>query len=332
MATQTSPSTQNPSDTPNIDIAGGKLGTFAGVFTPSVLTILGIILFLRLGYVTGSAGIGRALLIIGLANIISILTSQSLAAIATNLRVKGGGDYYLISRTLGHQFGGAIGMVLYLAQSVSVAFYCIGFAEALVAMQILPPWFSPRIIATTATVLREDRDACLAAGMEDYISKPIQVAELVAALSKCQPRLPMKAPQKRSQVVEAPAAEAPVTAVASKVLDPGALKQLRATLGRQADRMLPGLIERFYQDVDRLLGEARQALERGQTDDLRRAAHTLKSTSATFGAVTLSEVARKLEYLARDGVLEGATGLIAQAEAEFAKAKAALDNERGTVR
>jgi amino acid transporter len=128
----------------------GTLGTFAGVFTPSVLTILGIILFLRLGYVTGSAGIGRALLIIALANIISILTSQSLAAIATNLKVKGGGDYYLISRTLGHQFGGAIGMVLYLAQSVSVAFYCIGFAEALAALQVTGPWLTPRVIASLA--------------------------------------------------------------------------------------------------------------------------------------------------------------------------------------
>jgi amino acid transporter len=117
----------------------GKLGTFAGVFTPSILTILGIILFLRLGYVTGSGGVGRALLIIAIANVITILTSQSLAAIATNLKVKGGGDYYLISRTLGMEFGGAIGIVLYLAQSVSVAFYCIGFAEALTA--ILGPEF-----------------------------------------------------------------------------------------------------------------------------------------------------------------------------------------------
>ena len=100
----------------------GKLGTFAGVFTPSILTILGIILFLRLGYVTGSGGVGRALIIIAVANVITILTSQSLAAIATNLKVKGGGDYYLISRTLGMEFGGAIGIVLYLAQSVSVAF------------------------------------------------------------------------------------------------------------------------------------------------------------------------------------------------------------------
>lgn len=111
-------------------VRGGTLGTFAGVFTPSVLTILGIILFLRLGYVVGSAGLVKALVMIGIANLISVLTSFSLAAIATNMRVKGGGDYYLISRTLGLEFGGAIGLVLFLAQSVSIAFYCIGFGEA----------------------------------------------------------------------------------------------------------------------------------------------------------------------------------------------------------
>jgi amino acid transporter len=107
----------------------GTLGTFAGVFTPSVLTILGIILFLRLGFVVGNAGLGKALIILALANGISVLTSVSLSAIATNLKVKGGGDYYLISRTLGLEFGGAIGIVLFLAQSVSIAFYCIGFGE-----------------------------------------------------------------------------------------------------------------------------------------------------------------------------------------------------------
>lgn len=128
----------------------GTLGTFPGVFTPSVLTILGIILFLRLGYVVGSAGLTRALVIIGLANAISVLTSISLSAIATNLKVKGGGDYYLISRTLGVEFGGAIGIVLFLAQSVSVAFYCIGFGEAVEA--ILPAGIdlAPRIISALA--------------------------------------------------------------------------------------------------------------------------------------------------------------------------------------
>lgn len=112
----------------------GTLGTFAGVFTPSILTILGIILFLRMGYIVGSAGLGKALGIICIANLISVLTSFSLAAIATNMNVKGGGDYYLISRTLGLEFGGAIGLVLFLAQSVSIAFYCIGFGEAVSAI------------------------------------------------------------------------------------------------------------------------------------------------------------------------------------------------------
>lgn len=128
----------------------GSLGTFAGVFTPSVLTILGIILFLRLGYVTGSAGLFRVLIMIGLANAISVLTSVSLSAIATNLKVKGGGDYYLISRTLGLEFGGALGIVLFLAQSVSIAFYCIGFGEALATIIPPIPYLTPRLIAIGA--------------------------------------------------------------------------------------------------------------------------------------------------------------------------------------
>jgi len=135
------------------DVSGdktGTMGTFAGVFTPSILTILGIILFLRLGYVVGSAGLGRALIIITLANAISVLTSISLSAIATNIKVKGGGDYYLISRTLGSEFGGAIGMVLFLAQSVSIAFYCIGFGEALTALLPQSAFTTPRIIAILA--------------------------------------------------------------------------------------------------------------------------------------------------------------------------------------
>jgi len=130
--------------------ARGTLGTFAGVFTPSVLTILGIILFLRLGFVVGNAGLGRALMILLLANGISVLTSVSLSAIATNLKVKGGGDYYLISRTLGLEFGGAIGIVLFLAQSVSIAFYCIGFGEAVTAILAIEFSHLPQIIAALA--------------------------------------------------------------------------------------------------------------------------------------------------------------------------------------
>ncbi|HEX5051767.1 MAG TPA: amino acid permease, partial [Planctomycetota bacterium] len=110
-----------------------KFGTFGGVFTPCVLTILGAIMFLRFGYVVGQAGILYGLLIVAASNLITALTSLSLSAIATNTRVKGGGAYYLISRSLGVEFGGAIGVVFYLAQAISVAMYVIGFTEALVA-------------------------------------------------------------------------------------------------------------------------------------------------------------------------------------------------------
>ena len=128
----------------------GSLGTFAGVFTPSILTILGIILFLRLGFVVGNAGLGRTLIILALANGISVLTTFSLSAIATNLKVKGGGDYYLISRTLGLEFGGAIGIVLFLAQSISIAFYCVGFGEVLARTLAWEVPIYPQLIAAGA--------------------------------------------------------------------------------------------------------------------------------------------------------------------------------------
>ncbi len=107
-----------------------KFGMFGGVFTPCTLTILGVIMFLRFGQVVGQAGIVHAILIVLAAKIITTLTTLSLSAIATNTRVKGGGAYYLISRSLGVEFGGAIGVVFFLAQAISVAMYVIGFTEA----------------------------------------------------------------------------------------------------------------------------------------------------------------------------------------------------------
>ncbi len=127
-----------------------KLGTFGGVFTPSLLTILGLVLFLRLGFVTGNVGLAQMLLILALSTSVSILTTISLAAIATNLRVGGGGVYFLISRTLGPAVGGAIGMVLYLAMSVSVAFYSIGLGEAVASAA---GWENPNLPQMIAAVM-----------------------------------------------------------------------------------------------------------------------------------------------------------------------------------
>ncbi len=133
--------------------SAGTLGTFAGVFTPSILTILGIILFLRLGYIVGSSGLLQTFALIAVAHLISVLTSFSLAAIATNIKVKGGGDYFLISRTLGSEYGGALGLVIFLAQSVSIAFYCIGFGEAVAQLVSRPGDYIVQFIAALAVTL-----------------------------------------------------------------------------------------------------------------------------------------------------------------------------------
>lgn len=133
------------------DDSARKFGTFGGVFTPCTLTILGVIMFLRFGEVVGNAGIVHALLIVTVAKLITGLTTFSLSAIATNTPVKGGGAYFMISRSLGVAPGGAIGLVLYLAQGVSVAMYVIGFTEAAMAtFPQLPDNF--RLVATVVNL------------------------------------------------------------------------------------------------------------------------------------------------------------------------------------
>jgi amino acid transporter len=108
-----------------------RFGLFGGVFTPCVLTILGVIMFMRTGYVVGHSGLWLALVILGIAKLITTLTTLSLSAIVSNLEMRGGGVYFMISRVLGPDFGGSIGITLYFANAVGVAFYVIGFSEAL---------------------------------------------------------------------------------------------------------------------------------------------------------------------------------------------------------
>ena len=110
----------------------GRFGLFEGVFTPCVLTILGVIMFMRTGYVVGHTGLWLGLTILGVSKLITTLTTLSLSAISTNTEVRGGGVYFMISRALGPDFGGTIGITLFIAQAVGVSFYVIGFTEALV--------------------------------------------------------------------------------------------------------------------------------------------------------------------------------------------------------
>ena len=128
----------------------GRFGTFTGVFTPNILTILGLILFLRTGWVVGQAGLFKSLLIVILSAFITFVTGLSLSVIATSLRVGAGGTYYVISRTLGAEAGGSIGIPLYLSQAVSVAFYIIGFTDAFVSAY---PQFDAKIVSTIVALI-----------------------------------------------------------------------------------------------------------------------------------------------------------------------------------
>ncbi len=127
----------------------GRFGTFGGVFTPCTLTILGVIMFLRFGQVVGNAGVWAAVGIVLLSKTITSLTAFSVSAIATNTKVKGGGAYFMISRSLGVEFGGSIGIVFFFAQAISVAMYVIGFTEAFVATY---PSMAPNAQALASTV------------------------------------------------------------------------------------------------------------------------------------------------------------------------------------
>lgn len=104
-------------------------GTFAGVFTPTLLTILGVIMYLRLGWVIGNAGLLGGLLILGMAIGITLATGLSLSSISTNTRLGAGGPYAIISNSLGREIGGSVGVPLYLSQALAVAMYIFGLRE-----------------------------------------------------------------------------------------------------------------------------------------------------------------------------------------------------------
>jgi solute carrier family 12 sodium/potassium/chloride transporter 2 len=104
-----------------------KFGTFSGVFTPCLLTILGVIMFLREGWVVGNAGLGGAALIIILSFAITAATGLSMSTFVTNIRVGPGGAFSMISQSLGLEAGGAIGVPLYVSQALGVVMYIFGF-------------------------------------------------------------------------------------------------------------------------------------------------------------------------------------------------------------
>jgi HPt (histidine-containing phosphotransfer) domain-containing protein len=161
----------------------------------------------------------------------------------------------------------------------------------------------------TANAMQGDRELCTAAGMDDYVAKPIRVAELVAALEQCRWR-----PDGGERRVPAPSA-----------IDGAAVAALAAAMGGP---FVAELIDTFVADGRELVATLRRTLAAADLEAFRRAAHSLKSNGETLGASGLARLAQELETLARGGSLEGAGERLDPLAREYETAAGALEELR----
>ena len=175
----------------------------------------------------------------------------------------------------------------------------------------------PRIIAMTANAMQGDREECLAAGMDDYISKPLRVEELIEALGKCTPSL---GDRQEETIRDRPQAVNDSEAI----LDAKALQALRDMLGEDARQLLSEVIDSYLEEAPQLLAAMKAAIDSGDGAALRLAAHTLKSSSATIGATRFSSLCKELEALGKRGSTSASPAWEQQLQQEYENVKRAL--------
>jgi PAS domain S-box-containing protein len=178
------------------------------------------------------------------------------------------------------------------------------------------PAARPRIVAMTANAMQGDRELCVAAGMDDYVAKPIRVEELVSALERSPAHREATAPPAPAADPGGPAADAIGRAV---------FERLVATTGGP---FVAELIDTFGEDARELLATLRRALAATDVDAFRRAAHSLKSTAESLGATGLAALARELEAGARAGSLDGAGDRLDRLTGHYERAARALGDLR----
>jgi signal transduction histidine kinase/CheY-like chemotaxis protein/HPt (histidine-containing phosphotransfer) domain-containing protein len=202
----------------------------------------------------------------------------------------------------------------------------------------LPEDRQPHVIAMTANAMQGDREMCLAAGMDDYVSKPIRVDELVQALNRSRPLKSAQEPRADAVMDRAPKANGDTSQPVAKgarppgardlaggvpTLDPEALGNLLSVVGGEFD-YLDELIDSFLEDAPQLLAELDQLVDAQDADGVRRVAHSLKSNGQDFGAVAFFDLCQRLEALGKSGRLNGASGLASEVMAEYGKVEGAL--------
>ncbi|MFZ0548894.1 MAG: response regulator [Candidatus Promineifilaceae bacterium] len=176
----------------------------------------------------------------------------------------------------------------------------------------------PYIVAMTANAMEGDRESYLAAGMDDYVSKPIRVQDLIDALKRAaaSQKIQYLHPEETKMADKKPQED-------ELGIDPIALQNLSELVGDDV-AFLEELIGTYLEDAPKMIADMNQAIAENDPAKLRLAAHTLKSNSADFGAMTLSALSKQLEFMGREEKLDGAAELMPQVQAEFEKARVVL--------